>query len=218
MTDPQEPAVFIVDDDQSVRSALARIVASAGHPVETFSSASGFLESDARHRPGCLVLDVRMPEVDGLELQAHLCAAGAAMPVIFMTGFADVPTTVKAMKAGAIDFLAKPVSDTALLTAVDSALIEEARLRTEREEAERLRGLYERLTPREKQVFHLVVAGRLNKQIAIELGISEKTVKVHRGRVMEKLGVRRVAQLVRMSARMNDPGLEPVLRTAPHAA
>jgi RNA polymerase sigma factor (sigma-70 family) len=205
MTDTQ-PSVYIVDDDHSVRNALARIIESAGYPVETFSSASTFLQSDAPQRRGCLVLDVRMPEVDGLELQQRLRTAGTAMPVVFMTGFTDVSTTVKAMKAGAIDFLPKPVSDQDLLTAVDSALAEEARLRTERAESERLRQQFERLTPREKQVFQLVVIGRLNKQIALELGISEKTVKVHRGRVMEKLGVRRVAQLVRLAARM---GLAP---------
>lgn len=205
----QTPAVYIVDDDQSVRNALARLIASAGYPVETFPSASTFLQSEASRGRGCLLLDVRMPGLDGLELQQRLTSSGTEMPVVFMTGFGDVPTTVKAMKAGAVDFLPKPVSDEALLSAVGFALEKEARLRSERIEHDRLKRQFDSLTPREKQVFRLVVAGRLNKQIALELGISEKTVKVHRARVMEKMRVRRVAQLVASASRMGMTRDEP---------
>lgn len=208
----QRPTVYIVDDDQSVRNALARLISAAGYPVETFSSASTFLQSEAARSRGCLLLDVRMPGLDGLELQQRLTSSGAPMPVVFMTGFGDVPTTVKAMKAGAVDFLPKPVSDEALLAAVGSALEAETRMRNERIEQDRLKRQYDSLTPRERQVFRLVVAGRLNKQIALELGISEKTVKVHRARVMEKMRVRRVAQLVAVASRMGMTESEPTVR------
>jgi RNA polymerase sigma factor (sigma-70 family) len=202
MTTALRPEVFIVDDDVSVRTALSRLVASAGHTVRAFSSAREFLDSQCYMNPGCLVLDVRLPDLDGIELHERLQAAGTAVPVIFMTGFGDIPTTVRAIKSGAVDFLPKPVADDTLLRAIDAALAEEARQRADRVEVQELNRRFELLTPRERDVFRLVLAGRLNKQIARELGISEKTVKVHRGRVMSKMGARRVAQLVQYAARM----------------
>ena len=206
MTTALRPEVFIVDDDVSVRTALSRLVASAGHTVRVFSSAREFLDSQCYMNPGCLVLDVRLPDLDGIELHERLQAAGTAIPVVFMTGFGDIPTTVRAIKSGAVDFLPKPVSDETLLRAIDTALAEEARQRADRVEIQELTRRFELLTPRERDVFRLVLAGRLNKQIARELGISEKTVKVHRGRVMSKMGARRVAQLVQFAARMGYVG------------
>jgi RNA polymerase sigma factor (sigma-70 family) len=202
MTTALRPQVFIVDDDVSVRTALTRLVGSVGHSVRAFSSAREFLDSQCYLHPGCLVLDVRLPDLDGMELHERLQAAGTPIPVIFMTGFGDIPTSVRAIKSGAVDFLPKPVSDDTLLRAIDTALAEEARQRADRVEVQELSRRFELLTPRERDVFRLVLAGRLNKQIARELGISEKTVKVHRGRVMSKMGARRVAQLVQFAARM----------------
>ena len=160
------------------------------------------MDSQCYLQPGCLLLDVRLPDVNGLELQQRLRECGATTPVIFISGYSDVPVTVRAMRSGAIDFLSKPVSEEALLNAIELAFAEEARLRAERDELEELRRKYDLLTPREQDVFRLVLAGRLNKQIARELGISEKTVKVHRGRVMAKMGARRVAHLVQFAARL----------------
>jgi FixJ family two-component response regulator len=194
--------VFVVDDDVSVCTALARLIGSAGHAVRTFTSAREFLERRDQLGPGCLVLDVRLPDLDGLELHRRLRESGSPTPVIFMTGFGDIPTSVRAMKSGAVDFLPKPVSDETLLGAIDAALAEEARARAEQVETQELSKRYESLTPREAQVLRLVLAGRLNKQIARELGISEKTVKVHRGRVMVKMGARRVALLVQFADRL----------------
>lgn len=196
------PEVFIVDDEASVRVALQRLVSSAGHACRTFASAREFMDSQCYMQPGCLLLDVRLPDLNGLELQQRLRECGATTPVIFISGYNDVPVTVRAMRSGAIDFLSKPISDDALLNAIELAFAEEARSRAERDEVEELRRKYDLLTPREQDVFRLVLAGRLNKQIARELGISEKTVKVHRGRVMAKMGARRVAHLVQFAARL----------------
>ena len=197
-----EPQVFIVDDDPSVRTALARLVASAGHAVRTFASAEEFLAQWSELGPGCIVLDVRLPALDGLELHRRLRQSKATTPVIFLTGFGDIPTSVRAIKSGAVDFLPKPVSDETLLRSIETALAEEARMRADRVETDEVSRRLESLTPREGQVLRLVLAGRLNKQIARELGISEKTVKVHRGRVMAKMGVRRVALLVQYVDRL----------------
>lgn len=214
------PRVFVVDDDPSVRMALARLIGAAGHTVETFGSAREFLENGRHLEAGCLVLDLRMPDLDGLELLELLRKDGSVMPVVFMTGFGDIPTSVRAMKAGAVDFLPKPVADDALLQAIGAALEADSRARHARSGQEDIRRRFEGLTPREREVFRLVVAGRLNKQVARELGVAEKTVKVHRARVMEKMGVRRVAQLVQLAVRLdldNEPATSPdlPLRDAP---
>lgn len=214
------PRVFVVDDDPSVRMALARLIGAAGHTVETFGSAREFLDKHCHMEAGCLVLDLRMPDLDGLELLDILRNAGSVMPVVFMTGFGDIPTSVRAMKAGAVDFLPKPVADEALLQAIGAALEADGRARHARSGQEDVRRRFEGLTPREREVFRLVVAGRLNKQVARELGVAEKTVKVHRARVMEKMGVRRVAQLVQLAVRLDldsEPSASPelALREAP---
>ena len=194
--------VFVVDDDSAVRIALSRLIASAGHVVRTFGTATEFFESAASARPGCLVLDVRLPDLDGFEVLQRIRRSGAFLPVIMLTGFGDIPTSVMAMKSGAIDFLAKPVADDALLQSIDRALEEAVKSRTRLQQTEELSRRYESLTRREVEVLELVLSGRLNKQIAHELGISEKTVKAHRGRVMSKMGVRRVTQLVQSAVRL----------------
>lgn len=200
------PEVFIVDDDVMVRAAFARLIESAGHPVRTFGSAREFLEQRTRPGPGCLILDVRLPDLDGMELFRRLQESGVFLPVIFLTGYGDIPMSVRAIKAGAFDFLTKPVEDETLLGAIDGALREEARMRAERVETAELTRRYESLTPRELEVMRLVLAGNLNKQIARELGIAEKTVKVHRSRVMSKMGARRVAHLVHYAMQLGaDP-------------
>ena len=193
--------VFVVEDDPSVRTALVRTLTSAGYRVRDYAAAQEFLDSGSYLQPGCLVLDLRLPDLDGMSLYERLRAAGAWMPVIFLTGFGDIPTSVEAMKAGAMDFLPKPVADEVLLAAVDAALAEETRRRADRVEQDEIEGRLATLTARERQVMQLVLAGRLNKQIAGDLGISEKTVKVHRGRVMAKMGVAQVARLVALVAR-----------------
>jgi FixJ family two-component response regulator len=192
--------VFIVDDDDAVRRALARVIGAAGYRVETFASAQAFL--DARRidsAPACLVLDVQLPGLSGLELQHALHASFETLPIIFVTGHGDIQMTVSAMKAGATDFLAKPVSAAALLNAIDAALQRSARALASRSEIDSIHRRLERLTPREREVLVLVVNGWLNKQVASELGTVEKTVKVHRARVMEKMEANSLAELVRLS-------------------
>jgi RNA polymerase sigma factor (sigma-70 family) len=193
-----------VDDDESVRRGVGRLLRSAGHEVEVFPSAQEFLQEVTSDRPGCIVLDVRMPGIDGLDLQGELAARGIILPIVFITGFADVPMSVQAMKAGAIDFLPKPFDDDALVSAVRLALEKDREKRLAKGLEAEIRSLFERLTPREREVFEGVVAGMLNKQIAAKLGIAEKTVKVHRGRVMEKMEVDSVADLVRMAERLDN--------------
>src|SRR5947207_7389842 len=193
--------VCVVDDDQSVRRGLGRLLKSAGYAAETFSSAEDYLAREIFEGPICLVLDVRMPGLKGPALQEALEKRGACEQIVFLTGHGDVPTAARAMKRGAVDFLTKPFDDEELILAVKRALEraeEQLRSRTERREARRR---IEQLTPRECEVLHFVVKGMLNKQIAGELGTAEKTVKVHRGRVMQKLGVTSVADLVRISQR-----------------
>lgn len=193
----EQPLVIIVDDDASVREALSELILSAGFQPACFASTRELLDADILQSPGCLILDVRMPGVSGLDLQHHLVQSGNPKPVIFLTGHGDIPMTVQAMKAGAVDFLTKPVRDQALLDAVISGIALDAALRAEavviRRNVERLKTL----TPRERQVLHEVARGRLNKQIAFDLGISEVTVKLHRSNVMRKMEVASIGELIR---------------------
>ena len=194
--------VFLVDDDPGVLKALTRLLRAAGHEVRAFTSPQEFLARHDPSVPGCAVLDVAMPGLDGLELQAALSTGGTDRPVIFITGRGDIPTTVRAMKAGAIDFLAKPVDDHQLLTAVAQAVETDAAARRSHAQLAAIQQRLATLTPREREVLTHVVAGRLNKQIAHDLGTGEKTIKVHRSRMMIKLGVRTVADLVRLAAQV----------------
>ena len=192
-----EPIVFVVDDDPSVLKSVDRLVRSAGYRVEVFCSAREFMRRSAHDGPACLVLDVQLPDLSGLELQRTLAETAHSLPVIFISGHGDIPMSVRAMKSGALDFLPKPFSAEDLLRAIAAAL---ARSRLEQQvhlETAAARERLGRLTPREREVLCGVVAGKLNKKIAAELGVGEKTVKVHRGRVMQKMGVHSVAELVR---------------------
>jgi FixJ family two-component response regulator len=200
-----ESVVFVVDDDDAVRRALCRLIGSAGYAVQGFACASEFLAFElASGRPACLVLDVRLPDFSGLELQQRLNRAGAALPIVFITGHGDIPMTVTAMKAGAADFLEKPVSEHDLLRAIDVALARSREALSDSVEIDAIRLRLTKLTPREREVFALVVKGRLNKQVASELGTVEKTIKVHRARVMEKMGAHSLAELVRISDKVGD--------------
>jgi FixJ family two-component response regulator len=198
-----DPIVFVIDDDASVRDAVKRLIASVGLRVETFGSTREFLAAKRPDVPACLVLDVRLPDVSGLELQRDLAALDFQIPIIFITGHADIPMTVRAMKAGAVEFLTKPFRGQELLDAVQEAIAKDRAAWSERAQMAELRGRYETLTPREKEVLKLVASGLLNKQVGAELGTSELTVKTHRGRVMEKMGADSLADLVRMSERLN---------------
>jgi FixJ family two-component response regulator len=195
------PVVFVVDDDASVRKSLTRVVTSAGYAVEAFASAREFLAREPFVGPCCVVLDVRMPGLTGLDLQEALAGAGHRMPIVFITGHGDISMSVKAMKGGAVDFLTKPFDVENLLDAIQRAVTKDVKdLGEEGRTAEVLERV-KQLTPRETEVFALVVTGMLNKQIAGELGIAEKTVKVHRARVMEKMRAGSVAELVRLADR-----------------
>jgi len=193
--------VGIVDDDPSVRKGLARLVKSAGYPVEVFASAHEFLTRPPREDPGCLLIDVRMPGLTGLELQDALAIAGCRMSIVFVSGHGDVAGSVKAMKSGAVDFLTKPVDARELLGAIERAVDQAFSEQREQAGAIDVQGRLKTLTAREAQVFALVVTGMLNKQIAAELGIVQKTVKVHRARVMEKMRAGSLAELVRLADR-----------------
>ena len=196
------PLVFIVDDDPAVRKGLARLLQAAGHAVEAFASAAEFLARAPHAGPCCLLLDVRMPGVSGLDLQQTLATASRRMSIVFLTGHIDVPMTVKAMKGGAVDLLTKPFDAKDLLKAVERCLAKDVRDRGDETAGAEIRERVKTLTPRETAVFALVVTGMLNKQIAAELGIGEKTVKVHRARVMEKMRAGSVAELVRLADRL----------------
>jgi FixJ family two-component response regulator len=197
--------VFVVDDDPSMRSALEGLLRSVGHEVRLFSSAPSFMQSPRGKGPGCLLLDVRLPGLSGLAFQQELTKAGVALPVIFITGHGDVPMTVRAMKAGAVEFLTKPFDDQVLLDAVHAALERDrARLQAETRLSE-LRSRFEQLTERERQVLGHVVAGHVNKRIAAELGLSVVTVKVHRGQAMRKMRAKSLAELVRMADLLGVP-------------
>ena len=194
--------VFVVDDDPSVRKSLERLLGHRGYRTASFDNARAFLSSPRDASPSCAVIDLRLPEMDGLELQQRLMQLQQSIPVIFISGYGDVPASVQAMKQGATDFLTKPVHDEDLLRAVEQALDRDRLNRVEFAEMDALRKRVSLLTPREYQVFCEIVAGKLNKQIAAALGIAEKTVKVHRHRVMEKTGARSVADLVRLAGRL----------------
>ena len=197
-----DPIVFVVDDDASVRDAVKRLISSVGLPVETFGSTQEFLSGKRPDAPACLVLDVRLPDASGLELQRELSAAGIHIPIIFITGHADVPMTVRAMKAGAVEFLTKPFRGQELLEAIQDAIAKDRLAWNERTQMKELRARYDSLTPREKEVLQLVASGLLNKQIGAELGTSELTIKTHRGRVMQKMCAESLADLVKMFERL----------------
>jgi len=200
-----EALVFVVDDDAPMRESLQNLLRSVGLRVEAFASAQEFLHSTRPDVPSCLVLDVRLPGLSGLELQQRLAEGDRAMPIIFITGHGDIPMTVQAMKAGAVEFLSKPFRDQALLDAIQQALARDRAAHEQRAQSEELRRRYRSLTPRERDVLALVVTGLLNKQIAGELGTSEASVKVHRQHVMAKMGAGSLAELVRMADRLGLP-------------
>jgi FixJ family two-component response regulator len=195
---PADPIVFVVDDDASVREAIRSLIMSVGLRVEAFETARDFLGSKRLDAPGCVVLDVRLPGLSGLDLQREMTAHAVKLPIIFITGHGDIPMSVRAMKAGAVEFLTKPFRDQDLLDAIQQALARDRDLRQQQSQIAELRVRFEELTSREREVMHLVAAGLLNKQIASELGISEITVKIHRGQVMKKTGAGSLADLVRM--------------------
>jgi FixJ family two-component response regulator len=198
--------VFLVDDDAGVLKALSRLLRARGYEVQPFTSSQAFLAEHDASTPGCAVLDVSMPGLDGLELQQALTTGGSQRPVIFLTGKGDIPTSVRAMRAGAIDFLTKPVRDADLLGAIARAEKDDASTRNLNAELNSINARLALLTPREREVMAHVITGRLNKQIAGDLGTVEKTIKVHRGRMMEKMGVRSVADLVRLAEKIGISG------------
>ena len=195
--DAEQPLVIIVDDDASVREAVSELILSAGLRPVCFASTRELLDTDLVDSPGCLILDVRMPGASGLDLQHHLAQRGNPKPIIFLTGHGDIPMTVQAMKAGAVDFLTKPARDQTLLDAVIAGIAIDAAQRAEAVVVKRNAELFAALTPRERQVLREVARGRLNKQIAFDLGISEITVKLHRGNVMRKMGAASIGELIR---------------------
>ena len=197
-----DPIVFVVDDDSSMREALTDLISSVGLSVEAFKSAREFLEHRRRDAPACLVLDVRLPGLSGLDLQRELARTEAPIPIIFITGHGDIPMAVRAIKEGAVDFLAKPFRDQDLLDAIQHALEIDRAARQERAMVAEVRRHYESLTKREREVMRLVVSGLLNKQIAGELGSSEVTVKMHRGQVMRKMKAQSIVELLRMSEKI----------------
>jgi len=197
--------VYVVDDDPSIRRSLERLFRSVGHECISFGSAAEFLEYQRRDAPSCLVLDVRLPGLSGLDLQRELAEANAHIPIIFLTGHGGVPLSVRAMKAGALDFLTKPFHEQDLLDAVRQAIDLDDEARRQRAENSSLRQRFETLTPREREVFSLIVSGMLNKQVAGELGASERTIKSHRHQVMEKMEAASLADLVRMAEKLGIP-------------
>ena len=200
--------VFVVDDDPSIREAIESLVKLSGLRVETFGNAQEFLRSKRADLPGCIVLDVELPGLSGLDLQRELAVHGIKLPIVFITGYGDIPMSVRAMKAGATEFLTKPFRDQDLLDAIQQALERDRVARQHSSEIAGLRKRFDALTSREREVMSLVVAGWLNKQIGFELKISEITVKIHRGRVMNKMGAQSLAELVRMTERLEIPTMK----------
>jgi FixJ family two-component response regulator len=201
MSDP-ERIVFVIDDDRLVRDSVADLLNSAGFTVQTFGSATEFVQGQRPDAPACLILDVELPDISGLDLQTELAKSGIEVPIVFLTGHGDIPMSVRAMKRGAVEFLTKPFRKQELLDAVQEALRRDGEVRKQRSESFELQERLGTLTPRERQVLALVVTGRLNKQIAGELGITDVTIKVHRGRVMRKMGADSLADLVRMADKL----------------
>ena len=199
------PIVFVVDDDPAVCLSMKRLIRSLGPEVQTFSSAQEFLRAKRPDAPGCLVLDVRLPDLSGLDLQQELNKANVDLPIVFVTGHADIPMSVRAMKAGAIEFLTKPFREQDLLEAIQHGIGQHRTAREQRAEVAELQQRYDSLTPREREVFLLVARGMLNKQIADRLGASEKTIKIHRGQLIRKMKAGSLADLVRMSERLKVP-------------
>lgn len=200
------PIVFVVDDDVSVRESLESLLSFEGWHTETFASAEAFLSRARTYEPCCLILDVSLPELNGLDLQKLIAEDRADMPIIFITGHGDVPMTVQAMKAGAVEFLTKPIDDEALLAAIRNAVERSSAAIGDQTELQSLRDCYASLTPREREVMSLVVSGLLNKQVGLQLGISEITVKAHRGKVMQKMNADSLADMVKMAVKL---GLSP---------
>ena len=200
-----ETTVFVVDDDVAMRRSLENLIRSVGLRIEAFASAQEFLSSNREDVPGCLVLDVRLPGLSGLDLQKRMAEADIEIPIIFITGHGDIPMSVQAMKAGAVEFLSKPFRDQELLDAIQQALERDRKSREQRAEVEVLSSRFDLLTPREREVMPLLVAGLLNKQIAAELGASETTVKIHKHHVMEKMRAASLAELVRIADRIGIP-------------
>lgn len=198
-----EPVIFIIDDDPSVRTSLLRLLRSFGYEARAFDSAEHFLEQEPFRGTGCIILDIRMPGIGGMALQDELCKTQCSLPIVFITGHGDIPMSVRAMKKGAADFLPKPFEDRQLLDAVVKAVEKSRQAGTIRNELSNVQMRLDRLTPREHEIVPYIIAGLLNKQIAFKLNIAEKTVKVHRAHIMEKLGVNSIAELVRLAGKAN---------------